>query len=104
MDGRNVYKVAESITKDEILQVCNYGPISEYGDIFDYNKFVSCVECYGITDYDGYGELVLYDKEVKNSSILCDCKTVYFCNNYFVPFDVLYSIFGDDMKFIWFNN
>lgn len=54
-------------------------------------------------DYDGSGDLVLFDKVVEDTSTWIHNRTVYFSNKFFVPFDVLHSIFGDDMKIIWFN-
>lgn len=99
-----IYKAVPSITKDEILQICRFdNEISVYGDVMSYDEFASCVKCYGITDYDGSGELILSDKVVTNSEILCYNRSVYFDGKLFVPFDVLHSIFGDDMKFIWYN-
>lgn len=102
MNG-HIYKEVSSITKEEILQVCEYVDAPKYGDIMNYKKFVKYVEEYYITDYDGSGELMLFGKVVKNTSTWCHNRTVFFSGKFFVPFDVLYSIFGDDVKFIWFN-
>lgn len=102
MNG-NIYKVAPTITKEEILQICEYEDIPDYGDVMTYEHFMDCVNSYCIMDYDGDGELVLGDKVVKNTSTWIHNKTVYFVDKFFVPFDVLHSIFGDDMKIIWYN-
>lgn len=102
MNG-NIYKVAPSITKEEILQNCKYRDIPDYGDVMTYEEFMDCVESYGIIDYDGSGDLVLFNKVVEDTSTWIHNRTVYFSNKFFVPFDVLHSIFGDDMKIIWFN-
>lgn len=102
MNG-NIYKVAPSITKEEILQNCKYEEIPDYGDVMLYEEFMDAVSSYCITDYDGSGELVLFDKVVLGTSTWIHNRTVYFSNKFFVPFDVLHSIFGNDMKIIWFN-
>ena len=102
MNG-NIYKVAPIITKEEILQNCEYEEIPDYGDVMSYEKFMKAVNSYCIMDYDGSGELVLFDKVVKRTSTWIANKTVYFADKFFVPFDVLHSIFGDDMKIVWFN-
>lgn len=99
----NIYKVVPSITKEEILQNCEYDDIPDYGDVMTYDEFMECVDSYSIMDYDGSGELVLFDKVVKRTSTWIHDKTIYFSNKFFVPFNVLHSIFGDDMKIIWFN-
>ena len=99
----NIYKVAPSITKEEILAVCKYDDVPDYGDVMTYEEFMGCVESYGIIDYDGSGELMLFDKVVKNTSTWVNDRCVYFRDKFFVPFDVLHNIFGDDMKLIWFN-
>ena len=64
MNG-NIYKVAPSITKEEILQNCEYEEIPDYSDVMSYEKFMKAVNSYCIMDYDGSGELVLFDKVVK---------------------------------------
>ena len=102
MNG-NIYKVAPSITKEEILQNCDYEEIPDYGDVMSYKEFIEAVDNFCIIDYDGSGKLILYDKVVKNTSIWIFNKTVYFTDKFFVPFDVLYKTFGDDIKFVWFN-
>lgn len=43
MNG-NIYKVAASITKEEILENCKYGDIPEYGKVMSYGEFLDCVE------------------------------------------------------------
>lgn len=102
MNG-NIYKVAASITKEEILENCEYGGIPEYGKVMSYGEFLDCVECYCITDYDGNGNIVLFGKVVENAHLWIHNRSVYFSNKFFVPFDILHSIFGNDMNFIWFN-
>jgi hypothetical protein len=61
------------------------------------------VEDYSIIDYDGTGRLVLNNKVVHYTSTWLHNRSMFFVNKFFVPFDVLHLIFGDDMKFIWFN-
>lgn len=102
MNG-NIYKVAPSITKEEILQNCEYEDIPDYGDVMLYKDFIRDVDHYSITDYDGSGELVLYGKVVKRTYTWISDRTVYFEDKFFVPFEVLYKTFGDDLKIIWFN-
>ena len=102
MNGK-IYKVAPSITKEEILEVCDFDDIPDYGDVYDYEEFMKMVEGYYIIDYDGTGRIVLNNKVVKRTSTWLHNRSVFFVDRFFVPFDVLYTIFGDDMKFIWFN-
>ena len=102
MNGK-IYKVAPSITKEEILQNCGFKEIPDYGNVMTYKGFMEAVDSWCIMDYDGSGNLVLYDKVVVRTSTWIHNRTVYFADRFFVPFDVLYSIFGDDMKIIWFN-
>ena len=102
MNGK-IYKVAQSITKEEILQNCQFGEIPDYGDVFTYEEFMDMVEKLYIIDYDGSGRLVLYNKDVKFTSTWLHKRSVFFVDKFFVPFDVLHSIFGNDMKFVWFN-
>ena len=102
MNG-NIYKVVPGITKEEILQNCEYEEIPDYGDVMSYEEFMEAVNSYCITDYDGSGDLVLFDKVVKRTSAWIANKTVYFTDKFFVPFETLYKIFGNDVKFVWFN-
>lgn len=102
MNG-NIYKVSQTITKEEILQSCEFDAIPDYGDVYTYEKFIDMVEEYSIIDYDGTGRLVLNDKVVKHTATWLHHRSVFFADRFFVPFDILYSIFGDDIKFIWFN-
>lgn len=102
MNG-NIYKVVSNITKEEILQNCEFKEIPDFGDVMIYEDFIYDVENWSITDYDGVGDLILYDKVVKHTSTWIHNRSVYFADRFFVPFDVLHSIFGDDMKIIWFN-
>ena len=102
MNGK-IYKVSPSITKEEILAVCEFSDIPDYGEIMTYKSFIEAVEDYSIVDYDGTGDLILYGSVVDFTSTWIHNRTVYFRDRFFIPFDVLYSIFGDDMKIIWFN-
>lgn len=103
MNG-TIYKAVASITKEEILQACEFEDrMDMWGDIMSYDEFTACVRSYGITDYDGFGEIMLFDKVVSNSSVICDTKSVFIEDKFFIPFEYLYSIFGDDIKFIWHN-
>lgn len=102
MNGK-IYKVVPEITREEILQACEFREIPNYGSVMTYQEFIDAVDEWYITDYDGSGELILNDKVVMRTSTWIRNRCVYFIDEFIVPFDVLYSIFGDDMKFIWFN-
>lgn len=90
--NRNIYKVAASIAKEEILENCKCGDIPEYGEVMPYGEFLDCVECYCITDYDGNGHIVLFGKVVKNAHLWVHNRSVYFSNKflfrsiYYIPF------------------
>lgn len=99
-----IYKAVDSITKEEILQACKFEDrIDKWGDTMNYDEFTACVRSYGITDYDGFGEIMLFNKVVSNSSVICDADAVFIEYRFFIPFEYLRSIFGDDMKFVWHN-
>lgn len=102
MNGK-IYKAASSITKEEILEVCEFEEIPDYGRVMTYEEFADAVDGYCIMDYDGSGDLILYDKVVVGTSTWIYNRTVHFDDRFFVPFNVLHLIFGDDMKIIWFN-
>lgn len=102
MNG-NIYKVIPNITKEEILEVCEFREIPDFGDVMTYEDFIRDVEDYCITDYDGCGDLILYDKVVTYASTWIHNRCIYFVDKLIVPFDTLHSIFGNDMKIIWFN-
>lgn len=100
----NIYKVAENITKEEILQVCEYREhVSEYGDVMQFEEFMKYVKCGALIDYDGYGRIILFGKEVANSSLWIDNETVYITDKLFIPFNVIHELFGNDVKVNWFN-
>ena len=102
--NENAHKVEPSITKEEILQNCKYSYIiPTYGDVLPYETFNNCVENLILTDYHGTGSLILFGKVIENTKINIQNRTIYFSDSFFVPFDVLHSIFGDDMEIIWFN-
>ena len=50
---------------------CEYEEIPDYSDVMSYEKFMKAVNSYCIMDYDGSGELVLFDKVVKNFNMDC---------------------------------
>lgn len=102
MNGK-IYKVVPSITKEEILSECRFSDIPPFGDVFSYKDFMEAVEDWAIMDHDGSGDLILYDKVVERSSTWIQRRCVFFADRFFIPFEVLYEIFGDDMKIIWFN-
>lgn len=102
MNGK-IYKVVPEITKEEILQVCEFKGIPNYGTVMTFQKFTDAVDEEYITDYDGSGKLILNDKVVMYTSTWIRNRCVYFIDKFIIPFNVLYSIFGDDVKFIWFN-
>ena len=102
MNG-SIYKAVPDLTKEEILEVCEFESIPKYGKVMTCKEFMDAVKTYCITDCDGDGDLILYDRVVKGTSLWIYNRTVYFEDRLFVPFDELYSIFGNDMKIIWFN-
>lgn len=102
MNGK-IYKVVENITKEEILQNCEFKEISDYGDVMTYDDFMRNVEDLSIMDYDGCGALIISDKAVMHTYTWISSRAMYFDDLFIVPFDVLHSLFGDDMKVVWFN-
>lgn len=102
MNGK-IYKVASSISKEEILEICQFDNVPDFGDVMTYKEFMDAVDNWSIMDYDGSGHIILYDKVVRRTSTWIRSRAVYFADKFIVPFDVLHSIFGDDMKIIWFN-
>lgn len=102
MNGK-IYKVVESITKEEILQNCQFEDLPDYGDLMTYDDFMRNVEDYSIMDYDGSGKLVICDKVVRGTCTWISKRAMYFVDSCIVPFDTLYTLFGDDIKCVWFN-
>lgn len=102
-----IYKAVNSITKEEILATIDEYEIIDTNDteynIYEYNDFLEDVNNYYITNYDGSGNLIINDKLLLNTSLLLFEKSVYFENKLFVPFNVLYNLFGENIKFAWFN-
>ena len=99
----HIYKATPSITKDEILSTCTFDDMPDYGDVMTYESFVDAISSYCIMDYDGCGELILNNKVVDGTCVWIGNRTMYFEDRFFVPLDTLHELFGDDMKFIWFN-
>ena len=100
---RNIYKVVSNITAEEILQHCEYEKVPDYRDVKSFEDFMEDVEYGCIMDCDGCGELILHDNVVKNSSLLVDEGYACLENVAFIPFEKLREIFGDNVKFLWFN-
>ena len=102
MNGK-IYKVSPTITKEEILSGCVFEPIPDYGDVMEYKEFIDLVNDFSIIDYDGTGRVILFGQVVKYASTWLNKRSVFFADRFFVPFDVLHSLFGSDLKIIWFN-
>ena len=102
MSGK-IFKAVDSITKAEVLEVCRLADVRDYGDVMTYEEFMAHVECGGITDYDGEGAFVFKDKIATNTGTGVGDRTMYFVDKLSVPFEILHSLFGDDMKICWFN-
>ena len=103
MDGV-IYKAAPSLETHEVLSVIDeYNDIPEYADVFDYKDFMEQVSDLCITDYDGAGELILNGKVAEGTSLWISNRSVHFKDKLFVPFDVIYNLFGDAVQFAWYN-
>lgn len=100
---KNIYKIVSDIAKEEILQHCEYEKVPDYGDVKSFEDFMVDVEYGCIMDYDGDGKLILHDKVVKGSSLWVDEGYVCLKKFAFIPFEKLHKIFGNEMKFLWFN-
>ena len=100
---RNIYKVVSSVTEKEILQHCEYEKVPDYGEVVTFEDFMKDIEYGCIMDCDGHGELILHDKVVKDSSLWVDEGYACLENVGFIPFEKLRKIFGDNVKFLWFN-
>lgn len=77
--------------------------ISRYGTVIEYEEFMECVDCMGIMDYDVEGYLIIGEHEVSNSSLHVDDRFIRIAKQYDIPFEKLHEVFGNDIKFIWFN-
>lgn len=100
---KNIYKVVPDISEEEILQNCEQEELPDFGDVKSFENFMEDVEYGCIMDYDGDGKLILYDKVIKGSSLWVDEGYVCLDNVAFIPFEKLREIFGDNVKFVWFN-
>ena len=99
-----IYKAVNSISGEEILGSLKYeDKVSITGDVMDYNIFIDCVDSLCIMDYDGIGCIVLDGRETSNAFISIIDRSIYIKDGYIIPWKVMYDIFGDRMKFIWYN-
>lgn len=89
--------------RSDIIKACRLDEVSKYGTVREYEEFMECVHCKSIMDYDGDGYLIIGENEVSNSDLHVDDRFVRISKQYDVPFEKLHEVFGDDIKFIWFN-
>lgn len=98
-----IFKRDAVVSSKEFEEACEFENISDFGDVFSYEDFMDMIETGCISDYDGSGELVLFDKTVVNSCISISNRNAYIEGSLFVPFEILHKMFGDGMKFCWYN-
>ena len=89
--------------RSDIIEACRLDEISKYGTVMEYEEFMECVQCMAIMDYDGEGYLIVRENEVSNSDLHVDDRFVRIAKQCDVPFEKLNEVFGNDIKFIWFN-
>lgn len=87
----------------DIVEACRLDEISKYGTVMGYEEFMEYADCMGIIDYDGNGYLIIGEKQVSNSDIHVDDHFVRIAKQYDVPFEKLHEVFGNHIRFIWFN-
>lgn len=89
--------------RSDIIEACRLDEVSKYGTVMEYEEFMECAHCKAIMDYDGDGYLIIGENEVSNSDLHVDDRFVRIAKQYDVPFEKLHEVFGNDIKFIWFN-
>lgn len=88
--------------KEEMVKLFLLEEVSKYGDVMTMSSFIDCVKCGGFIDYDGYGQLVYKGQQVKNSTTRCDDDEFEICGECYSMKDIK-TMFGKDMKVVWFN-
>lgn len=83
-------KVSEAYRKYRMIQTPNFSEdVPEYGDVMNLREFITCCQCGGFIDYDGFGE---YIKDGKTSGI-----RIY-------PSDIKYGCIRKDFdQIVWYN-
>ena len=100
-----IYKAVESIVAEEVLNACEFEEVpKESGDIFSYDDFCNDVNSYCLTDYDGCGGIIIEGKGVAINTETDIClKRIHIGGKLIVPWEVLYELFGDKLKILWYN-
>lgn len=100
------YRRDMSLTFDEVISRCitendadNYN-----GDLYSMEKFQADVKAGGLTDYDGFGDLVIDGKVYENVYISCDMERVIIGDWFEIPFERLGQVFaGHKLEVLWYN-
>lgn len=98
-----IYKAVEDVSKEEILNALEFREDKSCGTVFSFEEFLKEVEDMSLMDYDGSGNMILNGKVVKNSSTWIHDRSMYIVNKYFVPFEKLEELFGEEIEILWFN-
>lgn len=91
------------ITAADIVKMCEVMDIPSYGTVMSYEEFMSHVTAGCIMDYDGDGEIILFDKLVKNSYVSIYNRSAHVTYGVNMTLEKLYELFGDNMKICWYN-
>lgn len=98
-----IYKRKDSITKEELLNMFEFHDIPSFGSTMSWKKFIDYTESGCILDYDGSGCLVIGDKMADNTCTCIDEELIYIEDHCYITFNLLYKLFGDELKVQWFN-
>ncbi|MCM1221850.1 MAG: hypothetical protein NC548_46000 [Lachnospiraceae bacterium] len=98
-----IYRVVPDVTEQEILEHCKFQDLPDFGEHYEYKRFLEDVDHCCIMDYDGSGNLVIDGKEVRNSTTWLRDRAIWIDEFAKIPFQKLYEIFGDRVSFMWYN-
>lgn len=68
-----------------------------------YDKFLEHVDCGGICDYDGSGEIMLDDAVMTGINVYPDEAIAVVPEAFILPLPVIHELFGDRMTVCWYN-
>lgn len=98
----NLDKVKDLL--DELVELEDYDYIE--GDLMSLKEFIKCTEDHSIMDYDGFGDILLNGKEIRNAILWVDEQLISFSdNNNAIAFNLylIENIYGNDIQICWYN-
>lgn len=100
-----ILKKADSVTIEELIDACEFEEVPDCGYILEIAEVIDDIERFHITDYDGFGFLMIDDRLAKNSSIDCHNKRLYISDEFIISLNTLYDLFKDNdrIRIRWYD-